>query len=147
MHVGLYFNKWIFHRYLLNMHLTFGDAYKNNGYFWINRTPLDEIFKRIENFFFSTCKIIFPIFFYIYINNSGVWVLMHDWRGRHLCWSALILVLSYELKFFECLHFSIWGFRNPVRHSVPEKRNHLRFVNINPTVVIIDTSMERSSST
>ena len=53
-----------------------------------------------------------------------------------------------------CWHVSMWGFQNLVRLSVPrekksvcpypEKKNHLSFVNISPTLVI-DTSMERSS--
>ena len=41
----------------------------------------------------------------------------------------------------------MWGFQNPVCLSIcpfPEKKNHLNFVNISPTLVI-DTSMERSS--
>ena len=51
------------------------------------------------------------------------------------------------MKFFVCRHVSIWGFQNSVCPSVcpyPEKRNHLSFVNVNPTLEI-DTSMERSS--
>ena len=55
--------------------------------------------------------------------------------------------MSFELKFFECRHVSIWGFQNRVCLSVclhPEKRNHHSFVNISPTLVI-DASMERSS--
>ena len=81
--------------------------------------------------------------------------------GRHLCWTARVLVmhprppgrhiaidiwpliLSFKLKFFVCWHVSMWGFQNPVC-PYPEKRNHLIFVNISPTLVI-DTSMERSS--
>ena len=49
-----------------------------------------------------------------------------------------------------CRHISIWGFRNPVCLSVPrvclhpEKRNHLSFVNISPTLVI-DKSLKTSS--
>ena len=46
-----------------------------------------------------------------------------------------------------CRHVSIWGFQNRVCLSIcpyHEKRNHLSFVNISPTLVI-DTSMERSS--
>ena len=65
------------------------------------------------------------------------------------------LILSFKLKFLVCRHVSMWGFQNRVRLSVrlpvclsicpyPEKRNHLSFVNVNPTLVI-DTSMERSS--
>ena len=55
--------------------------------------------------------------------------------------------MSFELKFFVCRHVSMWGFQNRVCLSVcpyPEKRNHLSFVNISPTLVI-DTSMVRSS--
>ena len=64
--------------------------------------------------------------------------------------------MSFELKFFVCRHVSIWGFQNRVCLSVrptvcpsvcpyPENRNNPGFINIRPTLVIIDTSMERSS--
>ena len=53
------------------------------------------------------------------------------------------LTSNFELKFFVCRHVSIWGFQNRVC-LYPEKRNHLSFVNISPTLEI-DTSMERSS--
>ena len=60
------------------------------------------------------------------------------------------LTTNFELKFFVChvlyaicFVFSMWGFQNPVC-LYPEKRNHLSFVNISPTLVI-DTSMKRSS--
>ena len=74
--------------------------------------------------------------------------------GRHIGIDSKPLILSFELKFFVpacfqnrvCLSVCL-----SVRLSVclslcphPEKRNHLSFVNISPTLVI-DTSTERSS--
>ena len=50
--------------------------------------------------------------------------------------------MSFELKFFVCRHVSMWGFRNRICPH-PEKRNHPGFVNISPTLVIIDASIER----
>ena len=63
--------------------------------------------------------------------------------GRHIGIDSQLLILSFELKFFVCRHVSMRGFQNRVC-PYPEKRNHLSFVNISPTLVI-DTSMERFS--
>ena len=82
--------------------------------------------------------------------------------GRHLCWTArvlvmhprppgrhiaidsLLLILSFEMKFFVCRHVSIWGFKTVSVCLYPEERNHTDFINIS-LLLVIDTSMERSS--
>ena len=62
--------------------------------------------------------------------------------GRHIGIDSYSLILSFELKFFLCADmFPCEDSKNRVC-PYPEKKNHLSFVNISPTLVI-DTSMER----
>ena len=52
-----------------------------------------------------------------------------------------LLILSFDMKFFVCLHVSIWRFSNcvcpSVCLSVHREKNHPSFVNISPPLVIM----------
>ena len=71
-------------------------------------------------------------------------IVHHRHPGRHIAIDSELLILSFELKFLCADIFPCEDSKILSVCPYPERRNHLSFVNISPTLVI-DTSMERSS--
>ena len=89
------------------------------------------------------------LLYYLIINSIYAWNIL-----KLLCipssWEAYSdrqLTTNFELwvEIFVIRHVSIWGLQNCVRLCFRTPRKKTIFVNISPTTLVIDTSMERFS--